>query len=136
MANLCYNAVFIMDATSEQIAEILEYAQDFDCEKIFPYPTPENDNRNWRINNWGSRGVAISVSRSSEGEFYFDTAWTPQLGVTKKLSERFPEVSFKHSFYEGGVGFEGYSIFKNGDVLEKEFKYISDDDDGEEEDTP
>ena len=29
--------------------------------------------------------MAISVSRSSEGEFYFDTAWTPQLGVTKKI---------------------------------------------------
>ena len=79
----------------------------------------------WCIENWSTKWGFCHTSKAewlskTKILYSFDTAWSPPAGLIKHISEMYPEFIFKLKFWEGGVGFKGVYIFKNGAVIEDE----------------
>ena len=76
----------------------------------------------WCIENWGTKWNAYeaSIERTSDESMsgWFDTAWSPPLGVLQAMSEMFPTLSFTLSYEEGGMCLAGNSTYKNGIEVE------------------
>lgn len=94
------------------------------------YPVPEgyyDDARwyDWCLENWGSKWSEIFDNREflyvkdKMLEFSFDTAWSPVYQGYITISKLFPNLLFEYFFYENGMDFAGYVVFKNG-VIQKE----------------
>ena len=110
----------------------------FDFNNFVPYPDAfrEKDEANkkdssvqdgyndggyeWCIKNYGTKWKAnsptISTNYLSKCQllYFFDTAWSPSIPITKKASELFPELIFEHRYSEEGIGIKGKIIFNNG----------------------
>src|SRR3990167_965357 len=78
----------------------------------------------WCNNNWGTKweGVGCSglIVRKRSMIFSFDTAWSPSIPITNKLSQGFPNLKFTHKFYECCAGYKGKYTAKGGLCLENE----------------
>jgi len=99
--------------------------------KIIPEPVndkgePAEDWYNFRVNNWGTKWEpntysfeASASDKSNLDDGYIsigmDTAWTPPMGIIRKLSELFPEAEFRISYVEPGCCFMGEEHFSNGE---------------------
>jgi len=76
----------------------------------------------WCVENWGTKGNACEVNiRTGDNNVVisFETAWSPSLPITEKLAQKYPMLSFSHHFKEEGVGFRGFSQWKNGKLVHK-----------------
>ena len=72
----------------------------------------------WRVQNWGTKWEIDSESKpveedSASLEVYFDTAWSPPIGVYVALADRGFDV--KASYYEPGCDFCGRFTSENGE---------------------
>jgi len=90
----------------------------------------------WCITNWGTKWNASepTVQRTSIGTMsaWFDTAWSPPLGVLQAMSVMFPALSFTLKYEEGGMGFAGNSTYKNGIEVEADQWDYTDEEEEEE----
>lgn len=90
----------------------------------------------WRIENWGTKwdcsglslerrffasNVPVNNDVTQVLELSFDTAWAPPEAGIAKISEMYPNLQFFLYFIEFGMGFEGYTLFRNGEVLEHDY---------------
>jgi len=75
----------------------------------------------WRVNYWGCKWDASESYISSEDEAHisveFDTAWSPPEMWVRYVSTLFPDLKFKLSYMEPGVGFAGV-FYKSSDMDE------------------
>jgi len=108
--------------------------EEFKAQKIIPLPDGKW-NLDWCISNWGSKWDATEVFLETRGlsdkkhpklKYFFETAWSPILPVTYRLSELFPDLIFEHYYEEPGMDFKGKYVFKNGEVLHQSEERISD----------
>lgn len=71
----------------------------------------------WDIANWGTKWNAYDFAATDDdgNVLEFNTAWSPSLPVTQKLSAMFPDAEFKHSYTDESLGYTtGYEIFQAG----------------------
>lgn len=72
----------------------------------------------WCDYNWGTtwNSESASVERTSDESIsgWFDTAWSPPLGVLQAMVVKFPALTFTLNYNEGGMGFAGFSNYANG----------------------
>lgn len=116
----------------------------FDFEKVLPTPqalldttSPCNDKKKteknlkeygakdwyeWRVNNWGTKSntdneVVISKPNDTGTElnFSFNTAWTPPIGIIRKLGKRYTKIYFCLYYFEPGTAFSGKFIMDKGE---------------------
>lgn len=132
MPNYCDNVVVIKHKDEQLLESLLQASvENKFCEKVIPLPqelketkSPNRDSEerkaelhlkygadNWYdfcINNWGTKWDIFDVSSYIEDDeltIQFTTAWSPPLGVYKKLMEDGFEIEAK--YYESGLGFAG-----------------------------
>jgi hypothetical protein len=120
-----------------QLKEDLNVEQElFTFESFIPMPSTilrddiigngrdDNNWYDWRIEHWGTKWDAYSVSIKKEFnikkpyvKIYFQTAWAPVPKVIKKISEMFPELAIKYAFLDEGGGFCGWEKYKAGKLM-------------------
>ena len=127
MPNWCNNILTI----SEPSAELVKYLQEegFSFDKIKPMPPElkEGDGwYDWAVENWGTKWdlnenpfLFDSISEN-EISFWFDTAWSPPMGVIEALSEKFYKDHFVLQYLEMGMGFCGEASFSDGSVVDNQ----------------
>jgi hypothetical protein len=69
----------------------------------------------WNANDCGWMSPARAVKREAAQVAYFDTAWGPPVPVIVALSERFPSLCLRLSFYEED-GWQGFITLEHGDI--------------------
>lgn len=96
MPNVVRSRISVDSHWVEVLAAIKGKDSDFSFEKILPVPKElsEDDSYKWRIKNWET-GYEPTMAMIDEPYIYVETAWYPPLGVVKKLSTLFPNVTFK-----------------------------------------
>lgn len=68
---------------------------------------------------WDIDGESISVGKDeNEYTYHFSTAWAPPSGWLAKVAKDWTDLSFELRYEEGGVGFAGYILFEDGEVIE------------------
>jgi len=82
----------------------------------------------WNIQNWGTKwdvyeiSDAWRVSTTEKGEkIYqcnFQTAWSPPTQAIVQISVQYPNLTFYLAYADEGGGFLGYSIIKNGNIID------------------
>lgn len=81
----------------------------------------------WNVKFWGAKwgdceGHAERLPRRIH--FAFDTPWGPPEAGIAIISGIFPALTFSLYYWEGGMGFRGKTVFKNGAVTKRtEGKY-------------
>jgi len=127
MPNWCNNILTV----SEPSAELVKYLQEegFSFDKIKPMPPElkEGDGwYDWAVENWGTKWdldenpfLFDSISEN-EISFWFDTAWSPPMGVIEALSEKFYKDHFVLQYLEMGMGFCGEASFSDGSVVDNQ----------------
>lgn len=145
MPNWCYNQIEIRgnkDDLIELAKSIKSDKSDFDFNNVIPYPKEyadldtENNGKGynsggyeWCIDTWGTKWNACDVIVSKNGNLLnidFETAWSPSIPITQRLSSVFPDLKFKHSYEEGGCDFSGFVVFENGESVEEQDGYYDD----------
>jgi hypothetical protein len=104
----------------------------------------------WANSNWGTKwgdydteitnapiGTATPIGQL---EIFYNTAWSPfSNGFLVKISEMYPTLTFSVAYSEMGMGYVGYVVVMDGDVMFDECEEpapsgdILDDDDGYEQ---
>lgn len=83
----------------------------------------------WRVNYWGTKWDASEshIIDESDGHITveFDTAWSPPEMWVRYVSTLFPDLKFRLSFTEPGMGFAGvfYKTKDMDDVINGEIAY-------------
>jgi hypothetical protein len=115
----------------------------FDFARVIPYPeefewidpkAEQDDERHehpkygvsedgydWCTKNWGtkwnsSKVVVRAFPRSVI--FQFNTAWAPPHPIIGSLARRFTPLCFTHCYFEAGVGYQGCSIYTDGELVD------------------
>lgn len=82
----------------------------------------------WCITNWGTKwgsynGALPKLTEAginSKIKLTFDTAWGPYSHeFLAKMSSLFPILEFKNKYFERGMAFQGYTIWKNGELVKE-----------------
>lgn len=149
MPNWCLNEIIVTGdnkTLNEFVAFVKSDKSDFDFNKIIPYPEEfakadkaykelsdeekmkAKDSFNsggyeWCIENWGTKWLPDNPYLRKEKETIeigFDTAWSPSLPITAKLTELFPTLTFIHKYEEPGMDFSGYVKYEGGKIVEQE----------------
>lgn len=74
----------------------------------------------WCLENWGTKWSEndFEIERTVDYHFLsFDTAWSPPNQGYEKISSFFDDLTFCHIWSEGGMGFAGYAVYRNGDTI-------------------
>jgi hypothetical protein len=127
MPNWCNNILTV----SEPSAELVKYLQEegFSFDKIKPMPPElkEGDGwYDWAVENWGTKWdldenpFDFDSTPENEISFWFDTAWSPPMGVIEALSEKFYKDHFVLQYLEMGMGFCGEASFSDGSVVDNQ----------------
>lgn len=129
MPNWCNNILEINSGSERDLAGVAALLCDNDTPFQSIHPVPEGvDAYDWRIDNWGTKWDADSfdVNLCPDGTLSanFDTAWSPPIGVMTRLAERFPSLSFRLFYEEGGAGFTGCATFEGGRMIVDECRDI------------
>jgi len=128
MPNWCENKV-IVNGDNVELSNMVNFIGDDNSliifNKIIPVSPEEFDTEKghyFRIGYWGTKWepeVFEIEILDHKITMLFDTAWSPSLGITEKLSELYPTLKFVH-LYEVVGEQSGMNIWKNGHlVLEK-----------------
>jgi len=81
----------------------------------------------WRVAHWGTKwDVAshLSLETANTLEYRFDAAWSPPLAWAAKIGPKFPKLSFRLWYAEGGVGFAGVLTVEGSDSCNEEKDYV------------
>jgi hypothetical protein len=84
------------------------------------YPIPEEEKSNWydwSIKNWGTKWDVDGVLSRREDTsllYTFSSAWCPPCEAFVEISRKFPTLEFDLEWFEGGMGFLGRQVIKNG----------------------
>ena len=75
---------------------------------------------NWSIDNWGTKWDAgeSETNHDTENELHvsFDTAWSPPTPWLQKVTEKYKLLKFTLEYTEEGMGFEGKTFARNGEM--------------------
>lgn len=88
--------------------------------KVEPY-----DWYTWRLVSWGTKWDLSDETEVQEDfednklEYRFDTAWSPPCAWVETASKKYPTLSFRLQYEEGGCSFEGHVTFKNGEAVDE-----------------
>jgi hypothetical protein len=64
-----------------------------------------------RTDKWGTKWNGYDIFICEEFiEFY--TAWSPPVGIIKRLAELHKDITFRLEYHEGGIGFRGIATAK------------------------
>jgi hypothetical protein len=123
MPNWCQNEIRVCGDT-EKVEEFMDFVksdeQDFDFEKIVPFPNGKEWDYDWCIENWDTKWNACRVEKDfdpkygDEVEYTFDTAWSPPENIFRVLKEKFKfndkdsELYVSWFYREDGMEFSGY----------------------------
>jgi hypothetical protein len=96
-------------------------------------PRPESDEGtdlvSWSCNHWGTKWDACDVSlvtaNQTQLEYQFETAWSPPEEWVKTVGPKFPKLSFRLWYAEGGMSFGGVLTVENDDVALEEMSYVA-----------
>ena len=65
----------------------------------------------WKVQNWGTKWdtgeVCLVGETGNEISLSFDTAWSPPIQFYEKLSEDYPKLHIRASYYEPGMDYCG-----------------------------
>ena len=81
------------------------------------------DGYSWCVSHWGTKwdidGEMVSVGKDdNEYTYHFSTAWSPPVAWVEKVAKDWTDLSFELRYEEGGVGFAGYVLFEDGELVE------------------
>lgn len=95
MPNVVRSRISVDSRWKDVLAVIKGEDSEFSFEKILPVPKEltEEDSYKWRIKNWET-GYEPYATMIDFPYIYVETAWYPPLGVVRKLSTLFPDVTF------------------------------------------
>lgn len=75
----------------------------------------------WAFAEWGTKWSDHDTHMVEEGDdtlhFTFDTAWGPPVDGIVNISKKYPMLTFRLSFMEGGMGIIGAVGVRNGKVV-------------------
>jgi hypothetical protein len=79
----------------------------------------------WANANWDTKWGACRVDfdedtfdeNSNSINLYWESAWSPAVGLMKNISEQFPELVFGMHFTEEADFFAGYMVFHKGEIV-------------------
>jgi hypothetical protein len=75
----------------------------------------------WSVARWDTKWDTTADWVADSEELQFDTAWVPPRGFVQRLSEQFPETTFRLAYCEGGMGFFGVDDFRDGVMYEVDY---------------
>lgn len=147
MPNYCSNRIEVT-GNPDEILHLLDFIKSsedvaFDFNKVIPYPEEfarmdaEKESSGftaggyeWRVQYWGTKWNAVDpfIEHNSSSNdkipndvtIYYQSAWYPALPVTKALSILLPNLTFTHKYDQMQMDYRGYTVFKNGEVLEED----------------
>lgn len=119
MPNWCSNNVHLV-GKHKQIRQIMEH--NFDFNRIYPEPNyaATDEWYQWRVDHWGTKwncggenciGLHFDdlfhniKDEESEVWVWFDSAWSPPIGIYEKLVEQ--GINVEAYYYEPGMNFAG-----------------------------
>lgn len=81
------------------------------------------DGYSWCVSHWGTKwdidGEMVNVGKDdNEYTYHFSTAWSPPVAWVEKVAKDWTDLSFELRYEEGGVGFAGYLLFEDGELVE------------------
>lgn len=84
------------------------------------YETYHNE---WSVANWGTKWNAYGYDEYTDysgcDELTFKTAWSAPHPILKKLSELFPDISFKHQWADEDIGMNcGERSYLGGEITD------------------
>lgn len=82
---------------------------------------------NWRLANWGTKWDVDSriVQEDKElVEYGFDSAWSPPMEWLAKVGPKFPDLSFRLWYAEGGCYFAGVYTVEGDNASNEEKDYV------------
>jgi hypothetical protein len=150
MPNWCSNSLQVdPNGDKQAISEFREWlgSDGFTLNKIKPMPselegttspTPKGEEENanllaekygasnwydWRLNNWGTKwDVEADVDDDdSLIRISFDSAWSPPQLAVAELAAKFPNLQFRLSYEEPGMGFAGFDLRQGDEEIESEY---------------
>lgn len=68
---------------------------------------------------WGDYDHAIPTLTNTSLQLHFCSAWSPISKGLIEVSKRWPSLTFNLHYFEGGAGYKGKLLVKNGVVLEE-----------------
>jgi hypothetical protein len=79
----------------------------------------------WANANWDTKWGACRVDfdedtfdeNSNSINLYWESAWSPAVGLMRNISEQFPELVFGMHFTEEADFFAGYMVFHKGEIV-------------------
>ena len=88
----------------------------------------------WRVNSWGTKWdvteSCIIDNEDTEFAVSFDSAWSPPFPWLEYIAPQFPDLKFKMTYQEPGMGYCGVATWdsENGfDSEDGELEYMDDD---------
>ncbi len=122
MPNWCQNSLTINDLLPQQRDSIADALQEGEFLQTF---APLNDGEHG-VDAWGTKWDTCDNDVYAEDDSinaYFSSAWSPPIQGLITISQQFPDATFRVRYDEGGVGFCGVSIIKNGEHEEYSTDY-------------
>ena len=111
MPNWCSNSVILTHEDKSVVAALvarLGVDNDVFFQHVHPMPEGTEDWYSWCVENWGAKWDACDVYWSQDGNelnLTFQTAWSPPIGVYRKMEEQGWKVHAM--YYEPGCAFIG-----------------------------
>lgn len=69
-------------------------------------------------------GSPLKSRRLVRAFLEFQTAWSPPIRVMEKLAAMFPDHAFELKYFEGGMGFSGHALWRDGtEEFHEEYEY-------------
>ena len=113
MANWCSNTV-VFEGKPETITAIQELFQSM---KEKEEKTEEGQLPEFISKNNGGYFFNIYWNEGDEGQFQYETKWSPNTAVVKQIAEHF-KVAFTHEYEELGCLVYGKATFEDGTLTE------------------
>jgi hypothetical protein len=106
------------------LAECFSKAEDervfLDFEKIVPLGEPGENWYSKRLDNWGTKWNVSDCDIKVDDRsitVWFETAWSPPIPIMEALTKKYPALSIKLEYSEGGMCFRGIFEGQNGETI-------------------
>ena len=120
MPNWCYNYVCVTHEKPEKIVQLAKTLEDGNTfEHFIPFPNGKWD-YDFCVNNWGTKwdicNTEIHARHDQMLDLYFQTAWSPPLGVFEAMKEQ--GYVIQAEYWEEG----GFFVGRWSDGIDECFK--------------